>query len=111
MPAIVANIVTNFALKTAVRGVDTTSILTIFGGLIKSPWAWCGMLGASVLLVSFMGAIRTLPLSTAYPILTALAILTMTIIEWGFQGVSIGPLKIVGLTLTILGVGALVANG
>lgn len=110
MAAVVANLVTNFALKSAVRSVDTTSLMTILGGLLRSPWAWCGLLSAGLLLASFMAAIRTLPLSTAYPILTALAIVIMTLIEWQYQGVHINLAKVAGIALTILGVSLVAAN-
>ena len=110
MVAVVANLTTNFALKAAVRDLDTTSLATILGGLLRSYWAWGGFLSAAVLLVSFMGAIRSLPLSTAYPILTALAIVTMTFIEWQYQGVAISPLKVAGLALIILGVALVAGN-
>lgn len=109
MVAVIANLTTNFTLKAAVRDLDTTSFVTVLSGLVRSPWAWSGGLSAAILLVFFMAAIRSLPLSTAYPILTALAIVSMTLIEWQFQGVSIAPAKVAGLALIILGV-ALVAG-
>ena len=84
--AVTANVVTNFSLKIAVRKIETGSPGQIVLGLIKTPYTWIGLFGAAVLLVSFMAAIRTLPLSSAYSALTALAIASITFIEWWGQG-------------------------
>ncbi|MEL7255316.1 MAG: hypothetical protein AAGL23_14155 [Pseudomonadota bacterium] len=107
--AVLANLLTNFSLKTAVRGLDTSSVGSVVKGLLTSPWAWIGGLGGVLLLASFMAAIRTLPLSVAYPVLTALVIVAMTFIEWRFQNVDLGLWKLIGLALVIAGI-ALVSN-
>lgn len=108
--AVVANIATNFSLKTAVRAADTTSIKTVISSLITSPFAWMGLFFAGVLLTSFMVAIRLLPLSTAYAVLTALAIASMTLIEGLYQGESIGMVKVAGLVLVVIGVTLVTSN-
>lgn len=108
--AVVANLSTNFSLKAAVRDLDTSSIGAIFLGLLTSPWAWLGGISGMLLLGSFMAAIRTLPLSIAYPVLTALAIIVMAGIEWWFQGVSFSIWKVLGLTLMIAGIALVTAN-
>lgn len=102
--AIAANLATNFSLKAAVRGLDTSSAKTIIAGLLTSPWTWIGGISGVLLLGSFMAAIRTLPLSVAYPVLTALVIVSMTGLEWWFQGVSLGIWKAFGLGLVIVGI-------
>lgn len=101
---------TNFSLKFAVRSIETTSFQTILLGLVKSPFTWLGFIGAATLLLSFMGAIRTLPLSSAYAVLTALAIATITTIEWWFQAEPMSTVKIAGLLLAVTGV-AMIASG
>lgn len=109
--AVAANLVANFGLKAAIRATDTSSPAALVLGLLKSPWLYLGLLGAAALLASFMAAIRVLPLSTAYPLLTALAIVTMAVIEWAFQGVALGPVKMLGIALTVLGVALIAAHG
>lgn len=108
--AVVANLSTNFSLKAAVRDLDTSSFATIFLGLVSSPWAWLGGVSGLLLLGAFMAAIRTLPLSVAYPVLTALAIIVMAGIEWWFQGVSFNLWKVSGLILMIAGIALVTAN-
>lgn len=105
-----ANISTNFSLKTAVQGLDTTSLKTIASGLLTSPWAWLGGISGFVLLGSFMAAIRTLPLSIAYPVLTAMAIIVMATAEWWFQGISLGFGKIAGLAFIVAGIALVTLN-
>lgn len=108
--AVTANVVTNFSLKIAVRKVETGSASTILLSLIKTPYTWVGLAAAAVLLVSFMVAIRTLPLSSAYSALTALAIASITFIEWWGQGEPMALAKIVGLVLVVGGVVLVTAN-
>jgi len=108
--AVVANLVTNFSLKAAMRGLDTSSVGSVIAGLISSPWAWLGGFGGIVLLGSFMAAIRVLPLSIAYPVLTALAIVVMALIEWRFQNVDLSLWKLAGLGLIISGISLVTAN-
>ena len=108
--AVAANLATNFSLKAAVRGLDAGSVWSVVLGLLGSPWTWIGGASGALLLASFMTAIRTLPLSVAYPMLTALVIVAMAMIEWRFQGVSMGMWKIVGLGMTIAGIALVTAN-
>ncbi|MEM9579989.1 MAG: hypothetical protein AAF891_04825 [Pseudomonadota bacterium] len=108
--AVTANVVTNFSLKIAVRKVETGSVGTILLSLAKTPYVWIGLAGAAVLLVSFMVAIRTLPLSSAYSALTALAIASITFIEWWGQSEPMALAKIVGLVLAVGGVVLIAAN-
>lgn len=108
--AVVANLVTNFSLKAAMRGLDTSSVSSVITGLLNSPWAWLGGFGGMLLLGSFMAAIRVLPLSIAYPALTALAIVVMAFIEWRFQNVDLSLWKLVGLGLIISGIALVTAN-
>ena len=86
--AVIANVVTNFSLRAAVRSLDLTSVQSAVVGLIQSPAAWIGGVGAVTLLLSFMAAIRMLALSTSYAILTALAICLIAVIEGAFFGVT-----------------------
>ena len=108
--AVTANVVTNFSLKIAVRKIETGSPGQIVLGLIKTPYTWIGLFGAAVLLVSFMAAIRTLPLSSAYSALTALAIASITFIEWWGQGEPMALVKIAGLAMAIGGVILIATN-
>ena len=107
--AVIANIITNFSLRAAVRSLNLTSPYSIILGLIQSPTAWIGGVGAVMLLISFMAAIRVLSLSTSYAILTALAICLIAIIESAVFGETVSAQKLAGLGLAITGV-ALVAT-
>lgn len=108
--AVVANLATNFSLKAAMRDLDTSSVQAVLLGLVSSPWAWIGGMSGLLLLGFFMAAIRVLPLSVVYPVLTALAIVAMTGIEWWFQGVPVGLWKSVGLVLVIVGIALVSAH-
>ncbi len=107
--AVVANVVTNFSLRSAVRSMDLTSLHSAVLSLIQSPAAWIGGIGAVTLLLSFMAAIRVLALSTSYMILTAMAICLIALIESAIFGEAFSAQKLAGLGLAIAGV-ALVAT-
>lgn len=108
--AVVANISTNFSLKAAVQDLDTRSLQTIALGLLTSPWAWVGGISGFVLLGSFMAAIRTIPLSIAYPTLTAIAVIIMAVAEWWFQDISLGFGKVIGLGFVVAGIALVTMN-
>ncbi|MEM7268604.1 MAG: SMR family transporter [Pseudomonadota bacterium] len=102
--AVAANIATNFSLRSAIRSVDVSSPVALIGGLLTSPAAWIGIASAGVLLASFMGAIRLLSLSTAYAVLTALAITGIAVIEALWLGEAHSLQKIAGLGVITFGV-------
>lgn len=106
--AILANAVTNISLRAAARSVDTSSAKTIAIGLATSPFAWLGVVSGFVLLGTYMAAIRVLPLSVSYAIVTIMSMVALTI--WGGLTGTESPnaMRIAGMFLIILGTLALV---
>ena len=68
--AVIANIVANAAFKTSVAVVSGESILDKVVQLLASPAFWLGAVSATVLLVSFLVAVKNGPMSTTYVLLT-----------------------------------------
>lgn len=77
--AVLANVVANLAFKRGMVAADaglaasipwTTKVLQ----LLSNPWLWLGGASAALLLGAFLMALRTVPVSVAYPVTTASAI-------------------------------------
>ncbi len=79
--AIAANVSANLCLKIAARSLETTSFPSVATGLLTSVWAWAGGVSCIVLLASYVIAIRTLPLSVSYAMVTIISLSIITI--WG----------------------------
>lgn len=71
--AISCNVAANILFRKAIHSVDVSSgsVILIARGVLLSPWFWMGMISSVVLLGSYLLAIRWLPLSTSYAIVTA----------------------------------------
>lgn len=79
--AVLGNTIANIALKRAMQGMDAENRLQAVLGLLGSGFFWLGIGSAGVLLVSYLFAIRTLPLGASYATVTALTIAILT--AWG----------------------------
>ena len=108
--AILANASTNICLRAAARSVETKTPLGIAQELLLSPMAWLGVISGFVLLGTYMAAIRQLPLSVSYAIVTIMSMVVL-IVWGGFTGTeALNVKRFIGMGLVILGTVTLVAS-
>lgn len=101
--SVAANISSNFAFK---RFTEETA-MTPAGGLqalLMKPWLWLGVACAGVVMLSYLFAIRGLPLSVAYPVATGLSAAGICLIGSYFFGETIKLTSLSGIALIVLGV-------
>ncbi len=70
-----ANISANLALKRAVDGRALEFSWSALFAVLREPWLWLGLCFAAIVLLSYLYAIRTLPIGLAYPVVTGLVTL------------------------------------
>ena len=70
-----ANIGANLALKRAVGGRALEFTWPALFALLRDPFLWLGFALAGLVLLSYLYAIRTLPIGLAYPVVTGLVTL------------------------------------
>jgi multidrug transporter EmrE-like cation transporter len=105
--AVAANVVANLALKIgATSGVTPTTRDHLFSGW-QSPWLWAGVGAAGLLLVCYVGAIRGIALSVAYPTVTGFSMVGVTIVSSWALGEPLGLRSVAGTGLVIVGVAVL----
>jgi len=102
--AVVANVAANTALKVAMSSVTGNSGKVAFLQLLSLGSFWIGLVFAGILLVSYLLALKSIPVSIAYVCVTSLAMVGLVIVEKGLFGVQVGPAKIAGILLVIAGV-------
>ncbi len=108
--AVAANVFANVALKIGMREVDVSADWRTIPALIANPWLWVGGSLAGILLGSYLLAIKGIPLSIAYPVVTGLAMVGIAIASAWFLGESLGVSKLMGVCFVIFGV-YLLSNG
>jgi multidrug transporter EmrE-like cation transporter len=102
--SVAANISSNFAFK---RFTEETVLVAPPGGLpalLTKPWLWLGVTCAGVVMLSYLFAIRGLPLSVAYPVATGLSAAGICLIGSYFFGETIKLTSLSGIVLIVLGV-------
>lgn len=85
------------------RGATAAADSAFNFGALASPWVWLGIVAEIASLVTWLGALRTLPLSVAYNI-GGLTHVLIPLGCWGFLGESIPPLRWLGIALVLAGV-------
>ncbi len=101
---VVANVTANVSFK---RFVDATEIEPSWHGLLQvilQPWLWAGFVTAGVVLLSYLYAIKVVPLGAAYPIVTSLATVGIALAGVLLFGEAMKVTKVVGVILVIGGV-------
>ena len=102
--AIASNVGANVALKTAMTSLGQGGEGPFLLRALQQVSLWVGLALAGVLLLSYLFAIRHIPVSIAYISVTSLAMVGLLIADltWFGQPVSLG--KLVGVCLVIGGV-------
>ncbi|MCE9608637.1 MAG: EamA family transporter [Chthoniobacter sp.] len=70
---------------------------------LGSPWVWAGITAEIASLVSWLAALRTVPLGVAYNLSGATHVL-IPLGCWAWLGESISPLRWFGIALVVAGV-------
>lgn len=98
-----SNVALNLLLKKGGQGLDTSGLGPLVLSILKSGWMWLAVISAVALLSAFVAAIRIYSLSLTYTAVTALAMVTLTIIGAMFQHEAIGLTRVAGLGLIVAG--------
>ena len=107
--AIVTNIGANAALKGAVAAISADAGESALAQLLRNAYLWIGLALAAVLLVSYLVAIRQIPISVAYLAVSALSMVGLVVVDTTVFGLKLGIQSILGIVLVIVGL-ALVAR-
>ncbi|WP_171240755.1 multidrug efflux SMR transporter [Ruegeria sp. HKCCA5491] len=105
--AICGNIGANFAFK---KFTVETEISRSWSSMLSAalhPMLWVGLTLGVMLLLSYLYALRGLPLRTAYTLATSLSIVGISSVGMIFFGEVIGLKAVLGIAFVIVGVGLL----
>ena len=108
--AVAANIGANVAWKSAVASLSPHAGESSTLQLLRNGYLWVGLALAAVLLVSYLVAIREIPISVAYLAVSALAMVGLVVVDSTFFGLKLGVHNLLGIGLVIVGL-ALVMKG
>ncbi len=100
---IAANIGANIAVK---RAMDSVALELSWSGakaVLLQPWLWLGCTLAGVIFVSYLYAIRAVPLSSAYPIATSSATIGIALAGSLLFGETIGVRGALGIAFVLAG--------
>jgi len=104
--AILANVVANLSLKQAVTSTSqaSDSKLSMLIELLYLKSFWVGIIMAGVLFFSYILALKQISVSSAYVIVTSLAMALLIISERFILNTPVSSMKIFGVVLIITGV-------
>lgn len=98
-----SNVALNLFLKKGGQSLDTSGLLPLIVSILKSGWMWLAVISAVSLLSAFVAAIRIYSLSLTYTAVTALAMVTLTVIGALFQQEILNITRVAGLSLIVAG--------
>ena len=84
--------------------VNSDSNKSVFVQVLTQPSFWIGLVFAGILLLSYLAAIRNIPVGTAYAFTTSLAMVGIIVVEHRLFGTSISTSKSAGIAFVALGV-------
>ncbi|MCQ0970162.1 hypothetical protein MLD63_06985 [Paracoccus sp. TK19116] len=98
-----SNVALNLFLKKGGQELDTSGPRALVLSILSSGWIWLAVISGGLLLTAFVTAIRSYSLSLTYTAITAIAMVTLTIIDSLFLQETVNGVHIAGLTLIVLG--------
>lgn len=101
--AVAANLGLNLSLKAGAKHLRTGGAAELAASVVLNPWFWVAGVNAVILLAAFITAIRSYSLSLTYTAVTALAMVSLTILGAAMQWEEINLLRWLGLALIISG--------
>ena len=102
--AVVANIGANTAFKIAVSSLPEGARLSSALKVFDKASLWIGLFLAGVLLLSYLIAIRQIPVSIAYATVTSLAMIGLVVVDSLLFDLTLSYVRLLGIGLVILGV-------
>jgi len=108
LTGVLLNAVAQLALKASVAntgsiGLDLQSLLASAGSLALNAWLWLGLACYVVSVVVWILALSRVDVSIAYPMLS-IGYVVNAIAAWQLLGESLGPGRIAGIGIIIVGV-------
>jgi multidrug transporter EmrE-like cation transporter len=101
--AVAANVTANISLKLAMSSQPSEGEARLLRLFTQGSF-WVGLLAAGVLLVSYLLALRTIAVSTAYVAVTSLAMIGLVLAERKVFGAPIDASKLAGMACVVVGV-------
>lgn len=102
--AVLANLGLNLCLKAGAKALRTSAGAgELLWSILFNPWFWAAGISAVALLAAFITAIRSYPLSLTYTAVTALAMVSLTVLGGIMQWEHIGLMRSIGLGLIVAG--------
>lgn len=102
--AVLANVATNVMLKKLMAGAAAAGGIPLLIELLTSWWFWGAAMSGIILVGSYLLAIRTLDLSVSYSIVTASALIGISIASALLLDESLSLAKLAGIALIIAGI-------
>ena len=102
--ASIANAIANIAFKRAVTRTPFDQGSILFSRLTADPWMWIGVGSSMLLLVTYLYALKGINLTIAYPTVTGLAMVLMSVAGYLYLGESLSPRKLIAMVLIISGI-------
>jgi len=108
LAGVLLNAVAQLALKASVNetgaiGLDMTSLWSSAQSLLASIWLWMGLVCYGVSVVVWLLALSRVDVSIAYPMLS-IGYVVNAVAAWQLFGESLGPGRLAGIGLIIIGV-------
>ena len=108
LTGVLLNAIAQLALKasvseTGIISLDVQSILSSANSLLVNVWLWLGLVCYAVSVVIWILALSRVDVSIAYPMLSIGYILN-AIVAWKIFDEPVGPGRIMGIGIIILGV-------
>ncbi len=96
--ALILNAVANISIKKAALSLDTG-----ISGVLSNPFVYLGVVMFALNLLLYYLALRTLPISVAYPIMVGAGFLLISVYASMFLHESISSFHIIGYVLIVIG--------
>ena len=105
---VLANVASNYALKSFATTMPTTLDRAALPALATNLWLWAGVAAAGTVFVTYIWAIRGVPLSIAYPLATGLSVIGVAICATTLLGETIDGWRLAGMALIVVGAAILI---
>ena len=102
--AVLANVGANAALKAAMTSIPEDAGDGKWLAVLERGSFWLGIALLGVVFVSYLFALRSLPVSVAYVAITSLAMIGAIAVESYFYGIPVGLGKAAGICFIITGI-------
>lgn len=93
----VGNVCSAVGFKRLAQSVPLQADAATLWAAITSPWAWLGLFGGVLFLLSYLFVLRTIPISVAFPIIVSLSTGTIAVAGALLLGEPLGFRAILGL--------------